>query len=138
VQSDFDAIPGLGFALSAAPLLVGAKVFLKNGGNLEFTVPIPDIEAALILKALAWRARNSEKDLTDIASLLEIRHLHRSGLTAWGFADERRASRGSRRDARAALHLLKAQLDKGRVPVRAVRTPARLSALIREHVPALN
>lgn len=109
---------------------------LKNGENLNFSVPVPDVEAALILKALAWKSRLSDKDLTDISSLLEIVQRHKANLSNWGYDDTRRAVQGSRKDASAALHLLRAQLDRGLVPADAtVRQPARLSALINAHIP---
>lgn len=133
----FDAIPGLGFALNSTPLLVDAKVMLRNGTDLYFTVPVPDVEAALILKALAWKSRYADKDLLDISSLLEITQLHKTNLSGWGFGDSRLASRGSRRDAAAALHVVRDRLDKKIIRSGpAVRQPARLSALIREHIPA--
>ncbi|MGG5171870.1 hypothetical protein ACQR35_06775 [Pseudarthrobacter sp. J1738] len=53
----FDAIPGLSFALSQSPLLVNAKVLFHDGSDLSFTVPVPDVQAALILKAIARPAR---------------------------------------------------------------------------------
>ncbi|MCX2748970.1 hypothetical protein OOZ51_14270 [Arthrobacter sp. MI7-26] len=134
----FDAIPGLGFALTASPLLVDAKVLLRNGTDMEFTVPVPNVESALILKALAWKSRASEKDLTDISSLLEITQRHKVNLSGWGFDDSRRAERGSRKDAAFALHLVRDRLERGFIKAgAAVRQPARLSALINAHIPSV-
>ena len=132
----FDAIPGLDFALNAAAMQVDATVLLFGGGDLEFSVPVPDAEAALILKALAWKSRFSPKDLVDILSLLEIIHEHKAALSGWGYGDPAKAGRGTRRDAAAALQLIVQQASAGRVKLPAGLNPARLAALIRAHVPA--
>lgn len=133
----FDAIPGLGFALNAPFLSVEAKVLLFGGGDLSFTVPVPDVEAALILKALAWQSRSADKDLVDIASLLEIVQEHKDGLSRWGYSDPRLATRGERKHAAAALHSIVAQADRDEIKsTKGLRSPARLAALIREHTPA--
>lgn len=132
----FDAIPGLDFALSAAAVQLEATVLLFGGGDLEFTVPVPDAEAALILKALAWKSRFSPKDLVDILSLLEIIHEHKPSLSGWGYADPAKAGRGTRRDAAVALHLIVQQASSGRMKLPDGQSTARLAALIKAHVPA--
>lgn len=133
----FDAIPGLGFALNASPILVNATVLLYGGDDLSFAVPVPDVEAALILKALAWQSRTAEKDLTDISSLLEILHLHKTGLSCWGYDDARRAAMGQRKDAAFALHRIADLAARGKIlSAKARASPARLAALIKEHIPA--
>jgi hypothetical protein len=134
----FDAIPGLSFALSQEPVLVDAKVLLLGGADLVFTVPVPDVEAALVLKALAWRYRSADKDLMDISSLLEITHLYKDSLSCWEFSDSRRGTMGHRKDAARALHMLRERLDRGLIKAgAAVARPARLSALIKQHIPAV-
>jgi hypothetical protein len=134
----FDAIPGLKFALAVTPLLVEVKVFLFGEKvDLAFIVPVPDVEAALILKALAWGSRTTDKDLADISSLMEIAQLHKTSLTNWGYADERLAATGQRKDAARVLHQLVDLAGRGRIkPLRGLSSPARLAALIREHIPA--
>lgn len=132
----FDAIPGLDFALSAAALQIDTEVLLFGGGDLEFSVPVPDVEAALILKALAWKSRFSPKDLVDILSLLEIVHEHKASLSGWGYADPSKAGRGARRDAAAALGLVVQHASSGRLKLQGGLKAARLGALIRAHVPA--
>lgn len=134
----FDAIPGLKFALAATPLLVDVKVLLFGEKvDLTFTVPVPDVEAALILKALAWKSRTTDKDLADISSLLEIAQLHKDALTNWGYADERLAATGQRKDAAKALHSIVEMAGRNRIkPLKGLSSPARLAALIREHIPA--
>lgn len=134
----FDAVPGLAFALIQDPILVEAKVLLQNGADFVFSVPVPDVEAALVLKALAWRYRSSDKDLMDISSLLEITHLHKDAFSCWKFSDSRRGATGHRKDAARALHMLREGLDRGLIkPGAAVSKPARLSALIKQHIPAV-
>lgn len=133
----FDAIPGLSLALSSTPLLLGTKVLLFGSKeDLSFTVPVPDVEAALVLKALAWLSRKTEKDLTDISSLLEILHLHKESLEKWSYSDARLASRGTRKDAATALHAIVDLASRGRIQASKGRaSPARLAALIKEHIP---
>ena len=133
----FDAIPGLGFALnSTSYLTVDATVHLYEGGDLRFTVPVPDVEAALILKALAWKSRKADKDLADISTLMEIVHEHKVALQKWGYADTRLAATGSRKDAAATLHEIVAMVDKRRIQAfRGLQSPAKLSALMRKHIP---
>lgn len=134
----FDGIPGLGFALNAMPLLIDVKVLLLGGKeDLTFTVPVPDVEAALILKALAWKSRTSDKDLADISSLMEIVQIHKHSLATWGFENPRLAAMGQRLDAARALYQLVDLADRGRIkPLRGLQSPARFAALLREHVPA--
>jgi hypothetical protein len=133
----FDAIPGLRFALGASRLIVEVKVMLHEGGDLHFTVPVPDVEAALVLKALAWKSRKADKDLADISTLMEILHEHKDSLSNWGYANERLAARGERKDAAAVLHEIVALANARRIqPFRGLQSPAKLSLLIRQHIPA--
>ena len=134
----FDAIPGLGFALnSKSYLTVDVTVHLYAGGDLRFTVPVPDVEAALILKALAWKSRKADKDLADISTLMEIVHEHKDALTKWEYTDVRLAGRGDRKHAAAVLHEIVALANARRIqPFRGLQSPAKLSLLIRQHIPA--
>ncbi|MFJ4029432.1 hypothetical protein ACIPWF_19135 [Paenarthrobacter sp. NPDC089989] len=133
----FDAIPGLGFALSSTSYLtVEATVQLFQGGSLRFTVPVPDVEAALILKALAWKSRKADKDLADISTLMEIVHEHKDALNKWGYSEDRLAATGSRKDAAAALHEIVAQAEARRIRAfKGLQSAAKLSLLIRKHIP---
>ena len=133
----FDAIPGLGFALSSSHLVIETKVMLHQGGDLHFTVPVPDVEAALILKALAWKSRKADKDLADISTLMDIVHEHKDALTKWEYTDARLAGRGDRKHAAGALHEIVALANARRIkPFKGLQSPAKLSLLIREHIPA--
>lgn len=133
----FDAIPGLGLALNSSHLVVATKVMLHGGGDLHFTVPVPDVEAALILKALAWKSRKADKDLADISTLMEIVHEHKDALSKWEYTDVRLAGRGDRKHAAAALHEIVALANANRIqPFKGLQSAAKLSLLIRQHIPA--
>ncbi|WP_148302234.1 hypothetical protein [Tomitella biformata] len=130
----FDAAPGLSLALSRRAVEVDVDAQLQDGRKLRFTVPIPDVEAALVLKALAWQSRLALKDASDIATLLEIANVHRDAFDSrWMLDDPLRAARGERLDAARALHQLADRLDRGVVAVPQQPSP-RLIALIRRHV----
>src|SRR5699024_5846715 len=91
----FDAIPGLHLALHCAAVEARVEAQRQDGSSRSFTVQIPDVEAALVLKAAAWRARMADKDVADIAALLEIVQAHRDALaTPWLLDDPKRAGRG--------------------------------------------
>ncbi|PRZ44330.1 hypothetical protein CLV47_101456 [Antricoccus suffuscus] len=130
----FDPIPGLNFALARSPTCVEVNVNLQDGRLLRFVVPIPDVEAALVLKLLAWQKRLAEKDLRDVAALLEIAHAHRESFSQpWYLDDVARAARGERRDAALAAYQTADYLDRGG-PKDVHIQPARLRALIERHI----
>ena len=106
----FDAIPGLGLALAADPLEVSVHAFLYSGSELSFTIPIPDVEVAVVLKALAWQSRTAAKDIADLCSLMEIAH-HHSGTLRSGWSLDG-AAKGARVDAQRALHVLLKMIDR--------------------------
>ncbi|WP_157101965.1 hypothetical protein [Nocardia caishijiensis] len=130
----FDHGPGLSLALSAPPLHVRAQIRLTDGQHLEFVVPTPDIEPAVALKALAWRSRRADKDLTDLASLFEIVQEHRTSLGRWRLNQP--PLHGIRLDTARALSQLCTTLDRGSIArtVLLGQPPARLATLIRAHV----
>lgn len=129
----FDQIPGLSLALSSAPLLMHVQTRLTTNDALKFAVLVPDIEGAVVLKTLAWKARTLDKDLADLNTLFEIVEAHPP--IAWRLNDARSASIGTRKDTVQALRLLLTLLDthtnRRRV---SVPSPARLGALIRKHI----
>ncbi|MGI5221878.1 hypothetical protein [Nocardia sp. CA-290969] len=130
----FDQVPGLSLALAAPALRIAACVRLTNGTYLDFHIQVPDVEAAVVLKALAWRSRCADKDLTDLASLFEIVDAHRDDLCGWSM--HRTSLMGTRLDAARALGQLLVILDRGKVSRGTLLglPPARLAALIRKHV----
>ncbi|WP_157731911.1 hypothetical protein [Arthrobacter sp. YN] len=130
----FDAIPGLGLALSQEPIDLSVVARLLAGGELKFSVPIPGIEVALIMKALAMQTRSAPKDLADLCSLLEMAHLHKASLD-WKLDKEEAVLKGHRRDGARALHQIVAQVELGAVAHEPPRTPPpRMAALIKRHV----
>ncbi len=130
----FDAVPGLSLALSVPGIEIDVEARLRHGDRLAFVVTVPDLEAALVLKALAWRSRFADKDAADIAVLLEMVQAHRDSCRSmWRLADPQWVARGQRRDAAHALHLFADGLGRGSIIVPSHQS-ARLIALIRAHV----
>ena len=55
---------------------------MLNGATLQFTVRVPTIELALVIKALAYGSRLQIRDVEDIYRLLEIIHSYRRSAAA--------------------------------------------------------
>ncbi|WP_433213203.1 hypothetical protein ACQP00_01550 [Dactylosporangium sp. CS-047395] len=68
----FDSAPGLAPALAADPVTLDAAARMLDGGTLEFTVRVPTVELALVIKALAYGSRVQDRDVEDIDRLLDI------------------------------------------------------------------
>jgi hypothetical protein len=49
----FDSAPGLAPALAADPIMIETGARLLDGTYVEFTVPVPTVEPALVIKALS-------------------------------------------------------------------------------------
>ncbi|MFC9995908.1 hypothetical protein [Nocardia sp. NPDC127526] len=130
----FDSAPGLHLAVAGDAVIANARVDLFAGGTIEFTVPVPDVESAVVLKALAWRKRLADKDVIDLATLFEIVHQHRTEIRTWRLADTRLI--GARRDAVAALAMLVSNVDQGkwRSEFAGSANYARFTAIIRRNV----
>ncbi|WP_137722810.1 hypothetical protein [Prescottella subtropica] len=127
----FDAVPGLQLALNSAPLDVTVHAHLTTGEIQVFGVSVPDVESAVVLKALAWRSRLAAKDIADLCSLMAIVFEHRDTITGWRLDTVRKGSRG---DAARALYELVAMIDRLHPIDGTTIAPARLAALIRRHV----
>lgn len=131
-----DTLPELAFALSSPGLLLDVAARLDDGATISYTALIPDLEAAVILKAHAWKARGLQldKDLADLHTLLEIREAHPH--TAWRLLEPE--LRGTRRDAAAALDDLAVMLGNPRsiAPIPRGLNRPRMIALIRKHITA--
>ncbi|QLY31185.1 hypothetical protein [Nocardia huaxiensis] len=127
-----DSAPGLHLAIEADALLINATVDLKSTEQIQFRVPIPDVEAAVILKALTWKSRMEGKDVADLATLFEITHQHRPALRTWKLEPTARSTRG---ETIVALRLLVQNLDQGRwrEALTGKASTARLASLIRAH-----
>lgn len=74
-----DEVAGLSFALSRPVESADVDVALTDGTSLHYIVSLPDPLAALVLKALAWRARLADKDVIDIHRCLAVAQV--SGIT---------------------------------------------------------
>ncbi len=123
----FDGAPGLRLALAQNPIQVAVTAHLTDGGTLEFEVPVPDVEAAFVLKMLARTVRTAEQDLQDIATLLEIVASEPQYRAAnWRMDNPDLVRAGERGDAaREAV-----RMSSG--PPATI--PARVRALLRRHV----
>lgn len=131
----FDAIPGLGLALASNPLMLDVTAQLSEGDVLQFTVPIPNLEAAVIMKALATTTRSAPKDVYDLCTLFEIRHEHRETLGAWRLSDQEAVSKGTRKAAARVLHGMVMQGQRNQLSTfESPTNPARFAQLIRTHV----
>ncbi|MEB4211731.1 hypothetical protein [Mycobacterium sp. 94-17] len=123
----FDGAPGLRLALALPPIRVTVTARLTDGDMIEFEVPVPDVEAAFVLKILARSVRDSERDLQDIETLLEIvASLPEYRASPWRLDDPNLTKGGERGDA-------------ARVAARMISSPptqvsARVRALLRRHV----
>jgi hypothetical protein len=89
-----DDVLGLRYALSRDPLLVDLQVRLTTGTLVELRPAVPDLAAAICLKALAFQARAAPRDAVDVWRLLRGRASHRPRRSA--LADHRDAERSSR------------------------------------------
>jgi Nucleotidyl transferase AbiEii toxin, Type IV TA system len=123
----FDGVPGLRMALALPPVEVAVTARLTDGDMMEFEVPVPDVEAAFVLKMLARTVRDSERDLLDIETLLEIvasQPEYRA--SPWRLDDPKITKAGERGDAaRVAAQMISSP---------PTRVPARVRALLRRHV----
>lgn len=127
----FDAIPGLSLALAAEPLQVTVHAMLHHGDPLTFSIPVPDVEPAVVLKALAWNSRQAPKDVADLCSLLAIVHAHQLHKDRWKLTT---AKSGTRLDTARALHSLVSMIDRGQSIEGLTMPGPRLAALIRAYV----
>ncbi|KSZ55972.1 hypothetical protein Z045_25865 [Rhodococcus pyridinivorans KG-16] len=77
---------------------------------MRFEVPVPGVEQAAVLEALAWRSRLAAKDIADLCTLLSITYEHRDRFPDWKL---RTARTGAPRTQRGPLHELVAMFDRG-------------------------
>jgi len=130
-ERSFDAIPGLSLALAAPALDVAVHARLHSGDDLTFSVLVPDVESAVVLKALTWWSRMADKDDSDLCSLFAITHQHKDQLKNGWKLDT--ATGGARLDANRALHDLLGIIDRHQ-PLKGLTMVApRFGALIRTY-----
>ena len=123
----FDGAPGLRIALALPAIRVSVTARLTTGDMIEFEVPVPDVEAAFVLKMLVRNVRDAERDLQDIATLLEIvasQPEYRA--SPWRMDDPNITKTGERGDA--------ARVARQMVSSPPTMVPARTRALLRRYV----
>lgn len=126
----FDAVPGIYLALSAEPILIRANAVLTNNQTLQFEARVPNVEIALVLKALAFQSRLADKDLVDIYNLLQIANSYQPEFQdTWTLS---KPSQAARLDAQVSLHKLADRVGSQRKPSVAEVKPEVLVALIRK------
>lgn len=123
----FDGAPGLRRALAQDPVMVTVQAQLLTGPTITFTVPVPDVEAAFVLKMLAWGARFADKDVLDLTVLLEIVQSK----------PEYHARPWTLREATAPTGELGDAVKTARLLCRGRTAPARLRALLAAHIVSL-
>lgn len=101
----FDSAPGLALSLAAEPVLIETSARMLHGDTLEFTVAVPAVELALVIKALSYGSRLQDRDAEDIYRLLEIADTYPpEAIGGWRLHEPQ--SRASRRDSAVHLHAL--------------------------------
>lgn len=78
-----DEVPGLGYALAAAPVRVAVEAQLSTGRCLHATVLVPAPLPALALKLLSYGSRHATRDAEDVWRLLAVCHAAGIGPDAW-------------------------------------------------------
>lgn len=126
-----DTLPELSFAMDQSPLELDVTAELSDRQTLAYRTRIPDLEAAVVLKAHSWENRRATKDLADLASLLEIRQEHQDA--PWKLDH---AQKGVRKDAAQILQQLGGRLSRRRpgIDVPDELDGTRLAGLIVKHV----
>lgn len=125
-----DEVPGLHLALARPPTAIIANVRLTNGAVLTYSVPLPEVTAALVMKAYGYRARLLDRDAVDIWRLLEAANADGVSTATW-------PTGGSARDAAETLN--RYFRDPGAIGLRQAtrdsRHATRIRALVAQVVP---
>lgn len=129
-----DTLPELSFVMMSEPMVLDVTAELRDGREIAYRTRIPDVEAAVVLKAHAWKARRmrDDKDLADLSTLLEIRHAYPD--VRWKLDGP--GLQGFRRDSARILHDLASTITRRhacyKVPATVDRK--RVAALIQQYV----
>ncbi|MFD7309089.1 hypothetical protein [Promicromonospora sp. NPDC059942] len=125
-----DAVPGLSLALALPATEVVLTAHLSSGSTVELSLLLPDVRAALVLKAYAYRERLTDRDAVDIWRLLESAESAGLGVGDW-------PTRVSGRDTAAYLHKFfgTAGAPGARRASPVPRTQARVRLLVQKLVP---
>lgn len=131
----FNGMPGLHLAFGSR-ITIEAHLVLQDGMELLSEVPLPSVEAAVVLKAYAWHGRGvqTQKDTVDISNLLHILDEHGPDAVG-GWALDRGGASGARGDAVALLLELAGRARSGRATPPAVDA-RKLEVLLRRWVKA--
>lgn len=127
-----DSLPELHLVMQSDPLHLDVTAILLDGQAIEYRTRIPDVEAAIILKAHAWKTRRTEKDLADLHSLLEMKEAHPE--VPWKLAGSKLS--GFKRDTARILHELaeRVVLRNAGFPVPVHLDRKRIAGLVLRHV----
>lgn len=127
-----DSLPELFLVMQSDPLHLDVTAILLDGQAISYPTRIPDVAAAVILKAHAWKARLAEKDVADLHSLLEIREAHPE--VPWRLADS--GLIGFKRDTAQILYELAERVVRKNAgfPVPAHLDRKRMAGLVLRHV----
>lgn len=130
-ERTFDAAPGIRLALSIEPIIIDVGVTMLDGQRLKFTIRVPTVEVAIVLKAYAFESRHAAKDVADLYSMLEIAHANGLGSTTeWKLLDSPVV--GGRLDASRTLHRLADNASRpGSAVLAAGVRPEVFAALVR-------
>jgi len=96
-QFTVDEVPGLALALAAPSTDVMLAAVFSDGAHLQVPIALPDVRAALCIKAYAYRDRIADRDAVDIVRLLEAAVAGGHSTSDWGTG-------GTRRDAAQILY----------------------------------
>ena len=129
---EVDTLRELHLVMAMPPVVLDVSADLGDMGAIQYRTMVPDVEAAVMLKAHSWQQRRNPKDLVDLKSLLEIRQEHPE--ISWGLNEK--SLRGMRKDTAGILHDLSGRLlrrnqvmlDHGGID------RVRMAALINTHV----
>lgn len=121
-----DEVPGLLTALVRPATPVDVTAVLTDGTELSTRLLLPDVTAALVMKALAYRGRFGTQDATDIHRLLEASNEAGRSVDDWPTNSESR-------DAAAVLHQF---FGSARPSGHIGPAAARIRLLVRKLVPA--
>jgi hypothetical protein len=126
----FDSAPGLAPVLAAEPIVIETGARLLDGTALEFSVRVPAVEFALVIKALSYGSRLHARDVEDIYRLLEIANAYPAEeIGGWQLRDT--PLRASRRDAAVQLHELARRTRRlSNINVPAARLATLIAALV--------
>ncbi|GAA4846757.1 nucleotidyl transferase AbiEii/AbiGii toxin family protein [Luteimicrobium xylanilyticum] len=127
-----DSLPELRFVLMSPALRLHVSAELWGGQTIDYKTCVPDVEAAVVLKAHAWKNRRSEKDLADLHSLLEIREQHPD--VAWRLNET--GLKGFRKDTSLILQELGRNIIRksSGLPVYGQLDRFRMAGLVARHV----